>query len=219
MFGFVRDEDRTEITIVLDRSGSMHSIRDETIAGFLAFVDKQKTLPGICRLTLVQFDTIYETVYRERPIHKIRSLDLSPRGGTALLDAMGRAIQETAGRVESTWVSHQPTRTIVVTITDGQENSSREFTRTQVMELVRKYRDEHDWQFVFLGANQDAIQEAAKYGISSEAAMTYRAGPRGTMNAWQALGEAVGRHRQNKSRRPAGSYFTADERSQSQVCD
>lgn len=208
MFGF-QHSDLTDITVLLDRSGSMQAVHEATVEGFQTFVEKQRQLGGACRLTLAQFDTHFETVYRNRPIHKVPRLELRPRGGTALLDAMGRVIGETAGRLS---VRRQPARVILVTITDGQENSSREFTRDQVFSLVRQHTDRHDWQFVFLGANQDAIQEAARMGIDSGAAMTYRATDRGARHVWAATGEAVARHRCAEGGKAKGEYFTFAER-------
>ena len=211
MFGF-GNEDRTDITVVLDRSGSMQSVHGQTVEGFEAFVEKQKRLPGDCRMTLVQFDTVYETVYRNKPIHRVPRLKLRPRGATALLDAMGHTIHGTASRVERLAEHHQPARLIMVIITDGQENSSQEFTRKQVFSLVRHYTEKADWQFIFLGANQDAIQEASRMGIDAGAAMTYRGDAHGTAQAWCAAADAVVRHRNTREPRVAGSYFTDDER-------
>jgi uncharacterized protein YegL len=218
MFGFAEelfglgDEDRTDITVVLDRSGSMQAVYHQTVEGFESFVAKQKHTEGNCRMSLVQFDTVYQWVYRNKPIHKVPHLRLQPRGGTALLDAMGMAITETAARIERMNEASRPARVIVVIITDGMENSSREFTREEVFSLVRHYTDKADWQFVFLGANQDAIREATKMGIDSGAAMTYSATPLGTMGAWSAVGDAVVRHRASTSKRVLGSYFTKEER-------
>jgi hypothetical protein len=211
MFRFSKP-DRTDITVILDRSGSMQSVYGQTVEGFEAFVDKQKHLPGNCRLTLVQFDTVYEVVYRSKPIHRVPRLKLKPRGATALLDALGRTIRETASRVERLTESQQPARLIIVIITDGLENSSREYTRKEVFSLVRQYTLSADWQFVFLGANQDAILEASQMGIDAGAAMTYTADVQGTAHAWQAAADAVVRHRRCGRTRVAGSYFTDDER-------
>ena len=211
MFGF-NSPDRTDITVILDRSGSMQSVYWQTVEGFEAFVEKQKHLPGDCRMTLVQFDTVYEVVYRSKPIHRVPPLKLNPRGATALLDAMGRTIHQTASRVERLAEYRRPSRLIIVVITDGLENSSREFTRKEVFSLVRQYTVSADWQFVFLGANQDAIREASQMGIDAGAAMTYKADVKGTMHAWQAAADAVVRHRRCGRARVAGSYFTDDER-------
>ncbi len=211
MFGF-NTTDLTEITVLLDRSGSMHAVQEETVEGFAAFVGKQRKVDGSCRLTLHQFDTVYQTVYCNRPIHRVPQLRLFPRGGTALLDAMGKCIRDNAARIERLPVTSRPFRTIMVIITDGLENSSREFSREQVSSLVRHHTEQQDWQFVYLGANQDAIYEAGRMGIDQGAAMTYTANHLGTMNAWCATGEAVARHRCEPERRVAGSYFTREER-------
>ena len=202
MFGF-HPQDRTDITVVLDRSGSMASIAEKTVEGFGAFLEKQKSVPGDCRLTLVQFDTQYELVYYDKPLRKVPPLRLVPRGATALLDAMGRTILnkvESLGRMS---VERLPRRIMMVVITDGQENSSREFTREQVFSLTQRYTQEFDWQFVYLGANQDAIQVAAQMGIDAAAAMNYQAGRRGTFNAWEAAASLVGRNAASHRRRCA----------------
>ena len=188
----------------------MQSVLHQTNEGFESFVDKQMATEGDCRITLHQFDTVFDTVYRNRPIHRVPALNLQPRGGTALFDAMGYAITDTAKRIEKQ--ANQPAQTIVLIITDGLENSSREFNREQVFSLVRHYTDSADWQFVYLGANQDAIAEAAQMGIDSGAAMTYAATCRGAENAWDAMGVAVERQRAAKVRRVKGSYFTCSER-------
>jgi hypothetical protein len=218
MFGF-RPKDRTDITVVLDRSGSMASIAEKTVEGFAAFLEKQKNVPGDCRLTLVQFDTQYELVYYDKPIRKVPALRLVPRGGTALLDAMGRTIVNKAASLSRQSVERLPRRIMVVVITDGQENSSREFTHEQVFTLTRRYTQEFDWQFVYLGANQDAIQVAAQMGIDAAAAMTYQAGRRGTANAWEAAASLVGRKRCAAPEAMRACSFTAGERKSAAEAD
>lgn len=211
MFGF-SSSDRTDITVVLDRSGSMASIAEKTMEGFAAFLEKQKGVSGDCRLTLVQFDTQYEVVYRDKPIRKVRPLRLVPRGATALLDAMGRTISSKAESLLRLAESRRPSRIMLVIITDGQENSSREFTRDQVFGMTRYYTEQHDWQFVYLGANQDAIQVAARMGIDAASAMTYQAGLRGTANAWEAAASLVGRKRSAPRHAMRFCGFTCQER-------
>jgi len=218
MFG-LPNQDSTDITVLLDRSGSMQAVQHATVDGFAAFLDKQRRCPGVCRLTLCQFDTVYEVVYRNKPLRKVGPLVLQPRGSTALLDAMGRTIHDTALRLEQARPAQLPARIIMVIVTDGLENSSHEFTRSQVFDLVRHYKEREDWQFVFLGANQDAIQEAGRMGIDAGAAMTYAAGIRGTDAAWRGMSEAVARHRQCGSKRMAGSYFRDSERDAARQAD
>lgn len=212
MFGFFT-QDRTDITVILDRSGSMASIAQQTVDGFAAFLAKQKQLPGDCRLSLVQFDTLYERVYEDKAIAKVPPLQLIPRGGTALLDAIGRTIVDKAQALQLEGKRSTPRRIMIVIITDGQENSSREFTREQVFALTKQYTAQHDWQFVYLGANQDAIQVAAQVGIDSAAAMTYQAGARGTANAWSAAASLVGRKRSASREQMRDCGFTTAERS------
>lgn len=211
MFSF-QPRDLTDITVLLDRSGSMQAIHQATVQGFASFVEQQRSVPGDCRFTLAQFDTHYELVYQERPVKKVGPLVLEPRGGTALLDAMGRVIQDTANRLAHVRMMGSPSRIIVVIITDGQENSSRNFTRPAVFDLVRHYTETRDWQFVFLGANQDAIREASQLGIDRGAAMTYAAEYQGTCAAWDGVARAVSRHRQTGAKRVAGDYFNESER-------
>ena len=139
----------------------MASIAEKTVEGFTAFLEKQKQVPGDCRLTLVQFDTEYELVYRDKPVRKVPPLRLVPRGGTALLDAMGRAIlnkAEARHRAET----RRPRRIMLVIITDGQENSP-EFTREQVFALTRRYTQERDWQFVYPGLTRTRFRSPRRW--------------------------------------------------------
>lgn len=166
-------QDLTDITVVLDRSGSMEAVAKDTKGGFDAFVGEQKKAAGDVALTLVQFDTEYEFVHRGKPINQVPPLEFIPRGGTALLDAVGKAITETGERLKAMSEAERPARVVFVIITDGEENSSKEYKRDQVLELIRRQTDAYKWQFVFLGANQDAIHEAAGIGIPAIHAMNY----------------------------------------------
>ena len=165
-----------DIVIVLDRSGSMAAVVDDTIGGFNTFVDGQKAAEGEARLTLTQFDTEYEIVYERKEIGKVSPLNGSsyvPRGGTALLDAIGRTISAVRGRLSSEDALERPFKVVFVIITDGHENSSREFDRSQIFEMIRQRQDEDGWEFLFLGANQDAIHEAGAIGISADKAAAW----------------------------------------------
>ena len=179
-------ENKTDITVVLDRSGSMESIASDTKGGFDSFVNDQKKMPGEVELTLVQFDTEYEFVHKGKPIKEVPALDFHPRGGTALLDAMGRAIRETGERLEKMPEHDRPGKVVFVVITDGLENSSREFSKKQINEMVKHQTDRYNWQFVYLGANQDAIQEGQQLGISAINSMTYAPTGKGVAVAFAA---------------------------------
>ena len=123
--------DLTDITLVVDRSGSMQEIRSDAEGGVNAFVEKQAEEPGEALLTLVQFDTEYDFVHKGVPIDKVPKYELHPRGATALLDAVGRAINETGERLAKMAEPDRPGLVIVVIMTDGLENSSREFTKSK----------------------------------------------------------------------------------------
>lgn len=170
---------KSDITVLLDRSGSMASIKDDTIGGFNTFLDEQKALPGEATISLVQFDTQgYDRVIDAKPIAQAEPLSdktFVPRGGTPLLDAMGRVIAETGARLKAMANAERPENVIMVIITDGQENASKEFTREAVLKSVTHQQDVYKWNFIYLGANQDAIQSARDMGIPMAAAANYTA--------------------------------------------
>lgn len=173
----------TDIVIVLDRSGSMEDISQATISGFNAFLKEQQSVDGDAKITLVQFDHLYERLYERLDIREARPLNTHtyiPRGTTALLDAMGRTIKDTRKHIEALPKGEKPGRVIFVTITDGHENHSRKYTRKQVFDKVSKMQKKHGWEFLFLGANQDAIEEASHLGIDADKAMNFVASGEGT---------------------------------------
>jgi uncharacterized protein YegL len=163
----------TDITVVLDRSGSMTACKEEAENGLNHFVKEQKKLPGYAYFTLVKFDTDYEVAYRGVNIQEVEKCTLEPRGMTALLDAVGRTINETGERLGKIEEDKRPGLVVFVIVTDGHENSSHEFTKLQIKEMIEKQQTEFSWQFSFLGANQDAFAEAADLGISKFSTMTY----------------------------------------------
>jgi hypothetical protein len=158
-------QDLTDLTVVLDRSGSMHACRSDAEGGLNSFIARQKELPGECTFTLVQFDTVYEFVHKAIPLRTVPHCHLEPRGNTALLDAVGRAIVETGERLRTLPEADRPGLVVFVIITDGQENSSREYTKARVREMIEHQQNVYKWQFTYLGANQDAFAEAGSMGI------------------------------------------------------
>jgi len=159
--------DLTDITLVVDRSGSMEGIRDDAQGGVNSFIAEQAKAPGEALLTLVQFDTEYEFVHKGVPIRDVGKFELHPRGATALLDAVGRAVNETGERLARMAEADRPGLVIFVIVTDGQENSSREFNKQQVKEMIERQQNVYSWHFTFLGANQDAFAEAGNLGIKA----------------------------------------------------
>lgn len=158
----------SEIVCIIDRSGSMETIKDDAIGGFNTFVEEQKKYPGEATMTYVQFDNEYEVVFEGKPLQGVQPIDSStfvPRGSTALLDAVGRTINSIGARLASTSEDQRPESVIVVILTDGQENSSREMTRSMIKEMITHQQEKYGWQFIYLAANQDAFAEADQLGI------------------------------------------------------
>jgi uncharacterized protein YegL len=202
--------DLTDITLVVDRSGSMEEIRADAEGGVNAFIADQAKEPGDALLTLVQFDTEYEFLHQGIPISQAPKYKLVPRGGTALLDAVGRAINETGERLSKTAEQDRPSLVIFVITTDGQENSSREFSKARLKEMIQHQQDVYKWQFTFLGANQDAFAEAGGLGIDASGVACFAAGK--IAGTYKALGTKVSRMRtQQREGQTVSNAFTDTE--------
>lgn len=164
-----------DITVLLDRSGSMASIKADTLGGFNTFLAKQQAEPDPAVLNLIQFDTMgYDRIIDAQPIKEAPPLTeamFQPRGGTPLLDAMGRTISEAGERFKA--MATKPKAVVMVIITDGEENSSHAYTHAQVMEMVKHQTEVYKWTFVYLGANQDAIQAGGSMGFAAASSATY----------------------------------------------
>ncbi|MDP2692874.1 MAG: VWA domain-containing protein [bacterium] len=179
----------SHIAVILDRSGSMSSVKEATIAGFNDFLDKQKKTPGEATISLHQFDDVYETVYDFANLQYAPLLNettYQPRNSTALLDAIGKTINNLGVRLGAMTENERPERIIVVIQTDGYENASKEYTKDKINELIIHQRDKYNWQFLFLGANQDAIMTASSIGIQANKSMTYDHSSVGTSNMYMA---------------------------------
>lgn len=181
----------THIEVLLDRSGSMEDIKSDMEGGFNTFLAEQKDVTGYATIGLTQFDTEHETVYSMLPIKEAPSLRLAPRGGTALIDALCRSIDDLGKRLRSKPESERPEKVIFVIITDGYENSSRRHVRADANQRITRQREDYQWEFIFLGANQDAIAEAHKYGIPMASSMTYDSGAIGVRNFTNSLSANV----------------------------
>jgi uncharacterized protein YegL len=166
-------KDLADVTLIVDRSGSMLDCQIEAENGINHFVEKQKLLPGDCNFTLVQFDDEYEVVHQNLNVKDVPVYKLIPRGMTALLDAVGRTINDIGTRLDKLNDEDKPGVVICVIVTDGQENSSHEFTKPQIKEMITRQKDTYQWQFIFLGANQDAFAEAAAMGIPKANSANY----------------------------------------------
>lgn len=182
------DLNKTEIVVILDRSGSMSSIQKDMEGGFDTFIAGQRALPGECAVSLYQFDDEYEAVYEGKPIASVPNLALLPRGGTALLDAMGKTIVSVGERLKALAERSRPAAVIVMVITDGYENASKEYTRARVSEMVKHQETAYRWQFMYLGADVNAIAEAASMGIATAAVYSASAG--GVQGMTNAIGSS-----------------------------
>jgi hypothetical protein len=199
----------TRIAIILDRSGSMESCKESTVAGFNEFIRTQKEIPGEATVKLVQFDDQYETVF-DKPLKECPELTQNtfvPRGSTALLDAQGRTIVELGQELAALAEHERPAKVIVVTLTDGMENASKEFNLERIGAMIRKQRDKYNWDFVFLGANQDAVATAAAMSIPLPSAMSYSTSKAGVAATMAAVSHYVGAARKGKA-----AAFSAEDR-------
>lgn len=199
----------TDITLVVDRSGSMEQIKDDAEGGINSFIAEQAKQPGDALLTLVQFDTEYEFIHSGVPVRQVSRYKLVPRGGTALLDALGRAIIETGERLAKIDEADRPGLVIFVVMTDGQENSSKEFTKAQIKEMIERQQNVYNWHFTFLASNQDAFAEAGGMGI--HAAGTADWAMHKAAAAYQATSAKVTRMRTQASQGDTVSNSFSDE--------
>lgn len=167
------DPNARHIAVILDRSGSMITVKDDTEGGLAAFLEAQHEAPGHTTVSLYQFDDRYDTVYENKPLADVPAFRLRPRGATALLDAVGRTITALGEQLDAKPEDERPGEVIVVILTDGHENASAEYTKTAVKELITRQQDEYGWKFVFLGADQDAFAAAGGIGIRAASTLSY----------------------------------------------
>ncbi len=169
-------ENLTEMVFVLDRSGSMSGLAADTIGGFNELIEKQKKIEGRAYVTTVLFDHEYEVLHDHVALEEVAPLtdkEYFARGSTALLDAVGRTIDSVGARLAATVEEERPEHVVFVITTDGMENSSREYTAQRVRGMIEHQQQKYSWQFVFLGANMDAVSEARNLGISAKYAADF----------------------------------------------
>ena len=207
-------QDYTHITVILDRTGSMESIRDDTIGGFNAFLNSQKAEPGTATLTLVQFDSQdpYEVIHRFRPIDEVPELTREtyvPRAGTPLFDALGRGINDLEHSLSELEEGARPSKVVFAVVTDGQEDSSREFRKAQIESMIKEKSERDNWQFVFLSADLAAINDATDVGIHIDSVLLFARNSEGSNAAWRSFAERVSDYR---AARRSGVEFDQSDR-------
>jgi hypothetical protein len=182
----------TEIAFILDRSGSMQSMVEPAIAGFNRLLREQQQEPGNARFTLVLFDDRYEVPVKSLPIAEVVELDTTtfiPRGGTALLDAIGYTIEGLGKKLAETPETERPGQVIVAILTDGMENASHKFSWADISAMIRHQTEKYQWKFLFLGANQDAIATAGRMSIQEADSSNFAM----ESNSYGAVNEAINR--------------------------
>lgn len=184
----------TELVFILDRSGSMAGLEEDTIGGFNAFVKKQQKLEGECVVSTILFDDECEVLHDRAALDKIAPMtgaDYSVGGCTALLDAIGRAIHHIGNVHKYADNSTVPERTMFIITTDGMENASREYSLDKIKAMIERQKEKYGWEFLFLGANIDAVSTARSMGIGEDRAVTYFADCEGTRTNFDAMDRAV----------------------------
>ena len=184
----------TEIVFILDRSGSMRGLEQDTIGGFNSLIKKQRNEEGEAYISTILFDNFSEVLHDRLPLDKINEMtekEYFVRGSTALLDAIGGAIHHISHIHKYAREEDRPEKTLFIITTDGMENSSRNYSYEKVKELVEKQNKEYGWEFLFLGANIDAIEEANKFGIGADRAVNYHCDKEGTAVNYNSLNKAI----------------------------
>lgn len=189
----------TELVFILDRSGSMAGLEKDTIGGFNAMLEKQKAVKGKCMITSVLFNNEYKVLHDRidiRAVSPMTEKQYYVGGSTALLDAIGKTIHKIASVQKNTLAPFRAKKVIFVIITDGEENASREYTIDHIKSMIKKERDQYGWEFIFLGANIDAVGTAAQFGIHADRAVDYVPDSQGTTLNFKVMSETVSAFRQ-----------------------
>jgi Uncharacterized protein encoded in toxicity protection region of plasmid R478, contains von Willebrand factor (vWF) domain len=195
-------ENFTSINVVIDASGSMEGLTNDTIGSFNAFLSEQKLVPGQAALTLCTFNTVHNLVHDFVELSTVPDLNpktYRPNGGTALLDALGTTINNVGAKLAAMPEDDRPSKVIFLIITDGEENSSRTFKKEQVRAMVEHQRDVYKWEFVFMGANVDAFSEGVSLGISGNNTFSYTSDSAGTRALYNNISESMTSYRSSNS--------------------
>jgi uncharacterized protein YegL len=211
----------THINFVIDRSGSMMTISDDMNGGLQNLLKDQKNINGECTVSLYQFDDRYEPVFEMVEIDNVPEYKLVPRGGTALNDAIGRSINILGDSLSKMSESDRPEKVMFVIVTDGYENSSKEFLKPQIKEMIERQTNEYNWQFIFLGAGIDTFNESFDYGVMNGSKMNVKKSSDGAKNMFASLSEKFSTYRgmssdqfrlPNNANVRAGAFFDENDR-------
>ena len=192
----------TELVLILDRSGSMAGLEGDTIGGFNAMIEKQRKQEGVCFVSTVLFDHEREVLHDRVPLETVAPMtekEYTVRGSTALIDAIGASVRHIENVHKYAREEDRPGQTVFVVITDGQENASHRYTSDEVKRMIERKKEESGWEFLFIGANIDAVETAKHFGIKADRAVDYRADARGTRVLYETIGAAIGKVRAKKA--------------------
>ncbi|MBR5314882.1 MAG: VWA domain-containing protein [Clostridia bacterium] len=184
----------TELVFILDRSGSMEGLEKDTIGGFNSMIEKQKKQEGECYVSTVLFDDESEVLHdrlRLRDVKRMTENDYVVQGCTALIDAIGGAIRHIGNIHKYARKEDVPEHTLFIITTDGYENASHLYTSEQVKTMIERQKEKYGWEFIFMGANIDAVETAAKYGIGADRAVNYHSDKQGTRINYEAMSDAI----------------------------
>ena len=184
----------TELVFILDRSGSMAGLESDTIGGFNAMIEKQKKQNGECYISTVLFDNVSEVLHDRVKLSEIKPMtdrDYTVRGCTALIDAIGGAIHHIGNVHKYARPEDVPENTMFIITTDGMENASRRYTSDRVKAMIERQKEKYGWEFLFIGANIDAVETAARYGIGADRAVNYNVDEEGTSIVYESVAKAV----------------------------
>ena len=189
----------TELVFILDRSGSMGGLEADTIGGYNAMLEKQKAVEGECHLTTALFSHTCKLLHDRidiRAVGPISGREYSVGGSTALLDAIGETIQKIGNAQKHTAVDYRAEKVMFVIITDGEENASRIYSSEQVKGMIAHQKTRYGWEFIFLGANIDAVETASRFGIGADRASNYHADSAGVKLNYRVMSDAIARFRE-----------------------
>lgn len=202
----------TEIAVILDRSGSMSVIADDTIGGFNTFIEDQKKVQNETRISIYRFDDQFDSICEDADLQACPRLDNTnfvPRGWTALYDAIGRTVTALGSKLASKSESERPNKVIVLIMTDGFENKSTEFDAATIKKIITEQTEKFNWQFIFIGSNQDAVLTGAHLGINQAQAMTFDNSSQGVGRAYMSLSSNVANFRSGVA---ANTSFSLEDR-------
>lgn len=195
-----KENNITELVFILDRSGSMAGLESDTIGGFNSLIEKQKKEDGECYVSTVLFDHESEVLYDRVKLNKVRKMttgDYTVRGSTALIDAIGGAIHHIGNIHKYARPEDVPAHTMFIITTDGMENASHIYSSDKVKAMIERQKQKYGWEFLFIGANIDAVETASKFGISNDRAVNYHADSVGTGVLYDTVSATVGNFRKN----------------------